>query len=178
MESNNKNQPNSSQISGTKIFLIVPSVDAYNRVQLIQLHNIAKLPTLGSLKLFLEVVETFCNEFKNISADDYESKFPLYFDLDDGKESNDREPHTVELLLDVENLQVKNVELYLLNNEAVIADVEDFECLKIILKRSIKYVTDSCRMTRKEYQKKIDSLIKIQSEEMSRHSQQGSPAKF
>jgi len=178
MESGNKNQPNSSKIDGTKIFLIVPSVDAYNRVQLIQLHDIAKLPTLGSLKLFLEVVETFCNDYKMFSQDDYESKFPLYFDLDDGKDPNYREPLSIELLLDVENLQVKNVELYLLNNEAVIADVEDFECLKIILKRSIKYVTDSCRMTRKEYQKKIDSLIKIQSEQMSVNSQQGSPAKF
>lgn len=166
MESSNKQQTTSSNVMSNKIYLIVPSMDSYNKVQLIQLHTIAKLPTLGSLKLLLEVVETFTNDFRNLGQDEYEIKFPTYFDED--HESTDKEPQSIELILDVENLQVKNLELYLLNNEAIIVDVEDFELQKVILKRSVKYVTDSLKMTRKDYQKKIDSLIKIHSEEISK----------
>ena len=82
-------EKSSKLISGSttgsqKIHLIVPGDSTCpHKVGLILIGNSAKLPTLSSLRLLSEVVETFLNEYRNMEPDVYESKFPNYFDLYD-----------------------------------------------------------------------------------------------
>lgn len=160
-----------SNFGSQKIQLVVPSDSSCPiKVGLILIGTSAKLPTLSSLRLLSEVVETFLNENRNMTPDEYESRFPGYFDCDDlspvspGLKGG---AQTIELLLDVENLQTKNIELLLLGAECIMADFEDFELLNVFLIRSKKYVQQQLKLSRKEYQKKIDCLVRQTSKEIS-----------
>jgi hypothetical protein len=160
-----------SNFGSQKIQLVVPSDSSCPiKVGLILIGTSAKLPTLSSLRLLSEVVETFLNENRNMTPEEYESRFPAYFDCDDQSPVSPGPKggvQTIELLLDVENLQSKNIELLLFGAECIMADFEDFELLNVFLIRSKKYVQQQLKLSRKEYQKKIDCLVRQTSREIS-----------
>lgn len=76
-------------------------------------------------------MENFLIENKNLSQEDYEYKFPSYFDVNELQSPISPRPRkeitSIELLLDVENLQTKNIELLLLGSECILMDVDDYQ---------------------------------------------------
>ena len=158
-----------------KIYLIIPCDNYSNKVQLVLIGSNCKLPTLSSIKLLLEIVENFLVENKNITQEDYEMKFPAYFDFSTDyspvSPRPKKEASNIEQLLDVENLQTKNIELLLMGNEAILSDVDDFQQLHVVLSRSKKYVTQNLRLSRKDYQKKIENLIKMTTKDLNTPSE-------
>ena len=97
MERSRKISSRSTYPAEKKISLLVPCENFTTNVPLILIGNKAKLPTLASVRLLLEIVETFLNENKQTTQDEYELRFPSYFIFSDESPITPRpkNPHTL-----------------------------------------------------------------------------------
>ena len=142
-----------------KITLKIPYQFDTKSVSQILLGNVAKIPKMSTLNLQQELTEHFLNDSKcSMSQDDYESKFSNFFGDEDLSATT--EIKTIELLIDVENEQLKTIDLQVIDTEAIIADYEDFELMRVILVRCKKFICDVLRLSKKDYQKKIEAIVR------------------
>ena len=131
--------------------LVVKCMYITEKIPLLVFANKAKIANLNEINLLLEVVESWIFENKKTSQKDYQSEQEKFF--------TKKKITTSEQLIDVEDEQVKIINLVKMGSQLVLENAQDFRILRVILTRSKTYQNEILRQNELGYQKSLKSLI-------------------
>lgn len=123
--------------------LLIKCMSLTERIPVLVFHNKAKIANLNDLTLLLEIVESWIFDNKKTSQKNYELESSKFF------KSNSIVK--VELLIDVEDGQVKIINLLKNGDCLVVENVQDFRILRVILNRSRIYLGEILRLDEMSY---------------------------
>ena len=133
--------------------LIKLSLKDEEKLTLKRFGNRAKIASLSSYGLLQEILEYLVHENFDKFHDQYEEVNKGFFDSE-----NFEKVEELELLLDIEQENVKSIELLCQNGQAIVKDFEDLNLLRVMIKRSAKYLQKTLSVDKNSYAEKIDKM--------------------
>lgn len=131
--------------------LLVRCMNITEKIPLLFFCNKAKITNLNEINLLLEIVESWIFENKKTSHKEYQAEYETFF--------AQKKNAITELLIDVEDEQVKIINLIKMGNLLIVESVQDFRILRVILNRSKTYLNEILRLNEITYYNNLKNLI-------------------
>lgn len=117
-------------------------------------HNKCKLKTISDHQILCEVLEAIIENPNFEENENFLQKCGIKFNVDE-----EGYPDPLDLLLDVDKGEIKNIGLMRLGNKAFLNNINEAKLLLIVVERAFGVLKEKLRLTELEYSQKLKEIV-------------------